>query len=63
MITIDEDYRKGYNKAIDDFVETAMKQFTDFDLKHGYPSVTDCKEILRDVSEMLKGGGADAGSI
>lgn len=53
----------GYSKAVDDFVETSMKQFTDFDLKHGYPSVTGCKEILRDVSEMLKGGGADAGSI
>ena len=43
------------NKAIDDFVERAMKQFTDFDLKHGYPTVTDCKVILRDIAEQMKG--------
>lgn len=44
------------NKAIDEFVEEAMKMFTDFDLKHGYPTVADCKIILRDVAEQMKGG-------
>lgn len=43
-------------KAIDKLVEEAMKRFTYFDLKHGYPTVTDCKVILRDVAEQLKGG-------
>ena len=43
------------NNAVDDFVESAMKQFTDFDLKHGYPTVTDCKVILRDIAEQMKG--------
>lgn len=43
------------NNAVDDFVERAMKQFTDFDLKHGYPTVTDCKVILRDIAEQMKG--------
>ena len=47
-------YEQGYNKAIDDFEKEAMKQFTDFDLKHGYPTVTDCKIILRDIAEQLK---------
>ena len=47
------------NKAIDDFVEKAIKQFTDFELKHGYPTVTDCKVILRDVAEQMKGSAAD----
>lgn len=48
--------KDGYARAIDEFAEEAMKQFTDFDLKHGYPTVTDCKVILRDVAEQLKGG-------
>lgn len=43
------------NNVVDDFVERAMKQFTDFDLKHGYPTVTDCKVILRDIAEQMKG--------
>lgn len=47
-------FSDGYNKAIDDFEKEAMKQFTDFDLKHGYPTVTDCKIILRDIAEQLK---------
>lgn len=47
------------NNAVDDFVERAMKQFTDFDLKHGYPTVTDCKVILRDIAERTKGSVAN----
>ena len=43
------------NNVVDDFVERAMKQFTDFDLKHRYPTVTDCKVILRDIAEQMKG--------
>lgn len=44
------------NKAIDEFAEEAMKQFTDFDLEHGYPTVADCKGILMDVAKQMKGG-------
>ena len=42
-------------KAIEEFTEEAMKQFTDFDLKHGYPTVADCKIILREISEEMRG--------
>lgn len=42
------------NKAIEEFLEEAMKQFTEFDLKHGYPTVTDCKVILHEVAEEMK---------
>ena len=48
------------NNAVDDFVERAMKQFTDFDLKHGYPTVTDCKVILRDIAEQMTGSADNA---
>lgn len=41
-------------KAIDTFTEEAMKQFTEFDLKHGYPTVTDCKIILKEIAEQMK---------
>ena len=50
-----ENQKEIKNNVVDDFVERAMKQFTDFDLKHGYPTVTDCKVILRDISEQMKG--------
>lgn len=50
MTTLEE-YK---NKVIDAFVAEAMKQFTDYDLKHGYPTVADCKIILRDITERMK---------
>lgn len=50
-------YRQGYNKAIDDFVEKAMAEFTKYDLEHGYPCIADIKVILRDIAEQLKDGG------
>ena len=50
-----ENQKEIKNNVVDDFVERAMKQFTDFDLKHGYPTVTDCKVILRDIAEQMKG--------
>ena len=43
------------NSTIDGFVAEAMKRFTDFDLKHGYPTVADCKIILEDVAKQMKG--------
>ena len=45
----------GRNKAIDDFVAEAIPKFTEFDLKHGYPTIEDCKIILRDTAEQMKG--------
>lgn len=42
------------DKVIDKFVKEAMKQYTEFDLKHGYPTITDCKMILKDVAERMK---------
>lgn len=42
------------DKAIDTFAEEAMKKFTEFDLKHGYPTVTDCEGILREIAERMK---------
>lgn len=42
------------NKAIDDFTKEALKQLTEFDLKYGYPTVADCKIVLKDTAEMLK---------
>lgn len=50
-----ENQKEIKNNVVDDFVERAMKQFTDFDLKHRYPTVTDCKVILRDIVEQMKG--------
>lgn len=41
-------------KAIDEFVAEAMKDFTDFDLRRRCPTVTDYKAILRDVAERMK---------
>lgn len=38
------------DKAIDTFTEEAMKRFTEVDLKRGYPTVTDCKIILREIA-------------
>lgn len=43
------------NKAIDEFAKEALKQFADFDFKHGYPTVADCEDILGDVAGRLKG--------
>ena len=43
-------------KGIDDFVTEAMKKFTEFDLQHGYPTVADCKTILRDLAEQMSTG-------
>ena len=51
------------NKAIDDFAEKAIQEFTRFDLEHGYPTVADCKDVLQDVAEQLKAGDTDAESI
>lgn len=42
------------DKAIEEFINEAMKQFTEFDLKHGYPTVTDCKMILQEIAEKMK---------
>ena len=42
------------NETIDEFVKEALKQLTEFDLKHGYPTVVDCKIILRDTAEKIK---------
>lgn len=42
------------DKAIEEFINEAMKQFTEFDLKHGYPTVTDCKMILQEIAEQMK---------
>lgn len=44
------------NNIIDEFAEKAMEQFTEFDLKHGYPTIADCKILLKDVAERMKGG-------
>lgn len=49
--------RKIRNKAIEEFAEEAMERFTEFDLKHGYPTVTDCKMILREIAGQMKGVG------
>lgn len=48
--------KDGYNKAIDEFVEEALKQFTEFDLKDGYPTVGGCKGILKEIAEQMKEG-------
>lgn len=42
------------NKEIEKFAEEVMKQFTEFDLKHGYPIVADCKMILCEIAEQMK---------
>ena len=41
-------------QTVDELVKEALKQFAEFDLKHGYPTVGDCKIILRDTAEKLK---------
>ena len=41
-------------QTVDELVKETLKQFTEFDLKHGYPTVGDCKIILRDTAEKLK---------
>ena len=50
----DYGFKTGYNKAIDDFAEKAIQEFTRFVLEHGYPTVADCKDVLQDVAEQLK---------
>lgn len=42
------------DKAVEEFTNEAMKRFTEFDLKHGYPTVADCKMILREIAEDMK---------
>lgn len=42
-------------KAIDEFKAEAMKQLTDLELKDSYATVTECKIILRDIAEQMKG--------
>lgn len=59
----DYGFKTGYAKAIDDFAEKAIQEFTRFDIKHGYPTVADCKDVLQDVAEQLKAGDTDAESI
>ena len=46
--------QKIRSKAIDDFAEKAIQEFTRFDLEHGYPTVADCKDVFQDVAEQLK---------
>lgn len=35
-------------------VEEAMKQFTEYDLKHVYPTITGCKVILKEIANQMK---------
>lgn len=42
------------DKAIEQFVNEAMKRFTEFDLKHGYPTAADCKIILQGIAEQMR---------
>lgn len=50
-----EEYDKEIrDRVIDEFVKESMKQFTEFGLKHGYPTVADCKIILREIAEQMK---------
>lgn len=44
------------SKAIDEFTEEAMKRFTELELKDGLVTAMDCKIILREIAEQLKGG-------
>ena len=44
------------NKIIDEFVKEVMREFTVLELHDRCPTVTDCKIILRDVAEKMKGG-------
>lgn len=34
------------NNIIDEFAEKVMEQFTEFDLKHGYPTIADRKSVV-----------------
>ncbi len=43
------------NAVINKFSQMAMKEFTKFDLEHGYPTVEDCRCILNYVAEHMKG--------
>lgn len=47
---------KAYNKAIDDFVEKAMPEFTKYDLEHNVICIAEIKGILRNTAEQLKVG-------
>ena len=44
------------NKIIDEFTKEVMYEFTVLELHDRCPTVTDCKIILRDVAEKMKGG-------
>ena len=48
------DIQEIRNRAIDEFSKIAIEEFTKFDLEHGYPTITDVKTIVRDVSEKMK---------
>ena len=41
----------GYKKDVDRFLEESLKLFAEFDLKHGYPTIGDCKDILTEVAD------------
>ena len=56
MTILNSDEKEIRAKAIDELVEEAMKRFTEKDIEDDYASVTDCKVILRDIAEQLKGG-------
>ena len=42
-------------KAIEEFKEKAMRKLTELELKNVCYTVTDCKIILREIAEQLKG--------
>lgn len=44
------------DKIIDELVNKVMHEFTVLEHHDRYPTVTDCKIILRDVAEEMKGG-------
>lgn len=51
IVSYDQEIR---DKVIEKFVKEAMKQFTEFDLKHGYPTLADCKMLLREIAKKMK---------
>lgn len=51
---LEEKFQEIYCMAVDDFKENAIEAFARFDALHGYPTVSNCNDILNDVAVDIK---------
>lgn len=54
LVSEKEHDKKIRDKAIEEFSQKAVEQFTKFDLEHGFPTVGDCEDILAEIADQMK---------